>query len=304
MTTAREAFLAERRTGIGGSDIAALAGVSPWATPLDVWRSKVLGDSNDETERMRWGTLMEPLLRAEASRVLGVASTGPEFLRDGWRIANIDGRIGGDVLECKTAASGEDWGIEGTDDVPDQYLAQVQWYLGLTDLQRAQVAVLIGGNDFRIYTVVRSDVIIDRLREVAERFWFENVKTETPPPPSNLADAKKLWRSVHAGKVIPATPAIIEALDRHEARRLQIKAMEEEQDRDELMLRCMMEEAEAVCDDAGSRIATLKGQTRRRYAVPPEIEAQYEVEPSRFRVLRLTKWWAKRVIAEANKEQA
>ena len=37
----RETFLLDRKLGIGGSDIAPIMGLSPWSTPLDVYRDKM-----------------------------------------------------------------------------------------------------------------------------------------------------------------------------------------------------------------------------------------------------------------------
>ena len=45
----REEWLSARRTGIGGSDIAAILGLSPWRTPLDVYRDKVDGEDQPQT---------------------------------------------------------------------------------------------------------------------------------------------------------------------------------------------------------------------------------------------------------------
>ena len=41
MTPSREEFLARRKQGIGGSDIAAVCGLSPWRSPLDVYYDKL-----------------------------------------------------------------------------------------------------------------------------------------------------------------------------------------------------------------------------------------------------------------------
>jgi predicted phage-related endonuclease len=40
----RADWLEWRRGGIGGSDVAAILGVSPWRTEFDVWASKVAPD--------------------------------------------------------------------------------------------------------------------------------------------------------------------------------------------------------------------------------------------------------------------
>ena len=42
----REEFLLERKKGIGGSDVAAIIGVSPWKTALGVYLDKVSDFTN------------------------------------------------------------------------------------------------------------------------------------------------------------------------------------------------------------------------------------------------------------------
>ncbi|NBW23303.1 MAG: hypothetical protein EBR82_86705 [Caulobacteraceae bacterium] len=58
--------MAERRKGIGASEVPAIVGLSPWATPMDVWLSKQEGHTPEpETEAQRNGHRMEgPILEA------------------------------------------------------------------------------------------------------------------------------------------------------------------------------------------------------------------------------------------------
>lgn len=63
----REDWLAFRRQGIGGSDTAALLGISPWRTARDLYYDK-LGvaaaslDTEDNWVQLEVGTLLEPLV--------------------------------------------------------------------------------------------------------------------------------------------------------------------------------------------------------------------------------------------------
>ena len=284
MTTTTD-FLAERRTGIGGSDIAAICGRSKWKTPLDVWREKVLeGTPIEESEPMKWGTLLEPAIRREAGKRLHKKVRGPMFVRDGIHLGHLDGLVGDDVLEVKTARSDDDWGEEGTDEIPDAYLAQVQWYLGLTKRPMAHVAVLFGGSDFRLYHVAPAPQVIAALQFAADNFWQTNVLTKTPPEPSSLADAKKLWHRAVEGKSLPITAAALEAMEKLEAMKERAKGLQQDIDTQQMILRCQIGEAEALIDSEGNPLVTLKNQTVSEYLVPAREQ----------RVLRLTKHWTKR----------
>ena len=53
--TTRETFLLDRKLGIGGSDIAPIMGLSPYSTPLDVYREKMNPEIiyEEETEDLK-----------------------------------------------------------------------------------------------------------------------------------------------------------------------------------------------------------------------------------------------------------
>lgn len=94
----RAAWLEGRRTGIGGSDVAAVLGLNPWKTPLDVWNDK-LGLSEDKgmTEPAYWGTVLEDTVAKEFQLRTGkkVQKVSHQFAdpETPWAIANIDRAI-------------------------------------------------------------------------------------------------------------------------------------------------------------------------------------------------------------------
>ena len=158
-------WLQVRRSGIGGSDAAAALGLSKWKSPLELWEEKALGksQSKQDSEPMRWGRLLEPVIREEFSRRTGFAvSVCRSMLRAPqwpWMQANLDGLIeipgrGIGVFEVKTASAFKDSDWSGNDDshprCPDAYALQVAHYLAVTGLEYAVLCVLIGGNKLRI----------------------------------------------------------------------------------------------------------------------------------------------------------
>lgn len=71
---------------------------------------------------------------------------------------------------------GKDW-----EESPPVYVQlQEQWEMYVTGLERADVAALIAGSDFRIYTVHRDAKIIGDLADIAAAFW-RKVEARTPP---------------------------------------------------------------------------------------------------------------------------
>ena len=136
----RDAWLAQRRTGIGGSDVAAILGLSKYKSPLDVYNDKI-GETPDgeQSQAAYWGTKLEDVVAKEFQERTGlkVQRVNRQLSREGWMHANIDRavvnhaisgtvRIQGEakqaetgrllttdaILECKTASSyiADQWG--------------------------------------------------------------------------------------------------------------------------------------------------------------------------------------------------
>lgn len=207
-----------RKLGIGGSEIGAVAGLSPYAGPIDVWRAKVEGYSLEETKPMKRGRILEPALAdwyaEDTGALLEVAPTlrhptSAVALATPDRFASLAGERW--VLELKTAnfRTLHQWGEAGTDEVPQHYLAQVAWEMACADLERADLAVLIAGDDFRVYRIQRDREMEAMLLEEAERFWKDYVLTRTPPPidgSASCADWLAEKYPTHRAPLLEATP--------------------------------------------------------------------------------------------------
>lgn len=94
----REEFVAGRKCGIGGSDVAAVLGLSPWKTPLDVWNDKLgLSEDKEPSEAAYWGTTLEETVAKEFQRrtAMTVQRVNHQFTDkdNDWMIANIDRAI-------------------------------------------------------------------------------------------------------------------------------------------------------------------------------------------------------------------
>ena len=182
------AWHAQRAKGIGASDVPAIAGVSSWATPIDIWQAKVgLTEPNPETALTRWGQLLEPVVAEEAERVLGV-----KFRRlaravhyKEWPVlfAHLDRTSSEAILEVKTSMTTKGWGDDGSSAVPDAVALQVQAQLACADKELAYVAALIGYRDFRTYRIERDRPLFDDLILPVLREFWTLVETNTPPEP-------------------------------------------------------------------------------------------------------------------------
>lgn len=349
-TTERAAWLEERRRGIGGSDVAAVLGLNPYKTPLDLWEDKTgKAEESHQSESAYWGSTLEDVVAKEFSMRTGmkvqrltkslsvsfdaVINDVPSEAR-GWARANIDRavinptisktvRLADEcaatlrercnqhglaittdaILECKTANArmADEWGpsqeaeiVAGTvtseHKIPIYYETQVQWYMAVTGARVAYVAVLIGGQDFRIYVVRRDDELIRAIVTKCWEFWRDHVMTGTPPDPTTVEDVKKLFAK-DDGELREATND--EAAEIGELRNLDAQIKDLEEQRKAVASKVIL----AIGKSAGLMIGgekavTYKTQTSRRFDSTafkknqPAIYADYCKE-TMTRVLRV-----------------
>lgn len=200
----REEWLANRTRGIGGSEIAAVIGQSPWCSNVELWEYKTgrrTRPSVSNEEAVRYGIRAEHLLRElyELDHD-GYSVNYSEFNswsndRYPWALASLDGWITDDsgrlgVLEIKTSE------IRGASDwqkwdgcVPNQYFAQIAMYMAVIDADFADLRAAIKYQNhgemrtvIRDYHVERSDIAddIDYLMKAGGEFW-KLVETDTRP---------------------------------------------------------------------------------------------------------------------------
>lgn len=206
-TADRAEWLAARRNGVGSSDIAALMGATTYAGPQHVYYSKIgrLPLESDAGEAALWGTLHEDTVAREwarrnrtvVRRVGLIAAVG-----DPWMMCTLDRRctecpLNSEVrencaVEIKTRSQflAKKW----RRDVPDDVLAQVLWQIHIAGYDHLHVAVLIGGNDYRQYTVYRrgNEELIADIVTVASRFWHEHVLPRRVPEALGTEDPDAL----------------------------------------------------------------------------------------------------------------
>ena len=166
---------------------------------------------------MEWGRRLEPVIREKYAEATGLTVAKPEAMfvseEHPFMIADLDGVCdGGRLLECKTARTARDWGEEGTDEIPEYYQTQVQHYMAVTGAQACDVAVLIGGGDFRIYTVERDQELIDLLIKEESAFWNQHVVPHIPPAPVSLSEIAAAFPTSD-GKEKEASDQIADALN-------------------------------------------------------------------------------------------
>ena len=204
----REEWLKYRKRGIGGSDVAAILGISKWKSAVGLWLDKTnqTNEEAEENEAMQWGNIMEPVIRNHFAEVMGkpvvevkAMLQHPEYP---FMLADVDGLTVDDegnpaILEIKTASEykRDEW----ENGIPAYYQTQVQHYLCVTGVAKAYVAVLIGGNSFKMYEVDADAEVQRMLISVEKEFWNKVQNIIRPEIDGSDAAAKLLDHAYRGG---------------------------------------------------------------------------------------------------------
>jgi putative phage-type endonuclease len=187
----REAWLAARRSGVGGSELAAVLGESRYRTAFDVWRDKTGRTvESDMSEAMRWGMRLESAIAdgfAEEHR-LQVRSVGLLRSRRCPRMLATVDRLTSDGGGLEVKSTGFFAGrqlAEGA--MPREWFWQLVHYLAVTGRAHWWLAALVGGQRLEVRRLDRGDVAAEMARAVAAvgRFWTEHVDADTAPEQEN-----------------------------------------------------------------------------------------------------------------------
>lgn len=289
----RAQWLALRSTGIGASEAAIIIGLSKWKSPYALWAEKcgLAGPDDEETERQKWGLILEPVIAAEYT-----AQTGRELIDHGRydlrrsescpimtctldrEIVAIDDR-GSGCLEIKTTSAygADDW----MDEPPLHYQIQVQHQMAVTGWRWGSMAVLIGGQQFRWCDVERNDEFIDLLTRKCIEFW-KLVETRTPPPIDASDSTSKALRKMFEKDEVEAVGLPGAAIEWDE----QIKIANEE------IARATERKKEAqnkLIAAIGNASYGVLSDGSGRWSFKNQVRKAHQVAESTTRVLRRTK---------------
>lgn len=192
----RAAWLEERRKGIGASEAPAALGLSPFESPRELYLRKLgLLPEIEETEAMRLGTLMEPVIAEEYMRRTGNALAERQwFLKSDSTplMATLDAvTTDGMPVEFKSVGlmSARQLGEEGSDEIPEHWLIQAHQQMFLASAFQMDFAVLVAGQRLRIFSVRRDEDLTEGIIGGVTAFW-DRVLTRSAPPSDARADAR------------------------------------------------------------------------------------------------------------------
>lgn len=274
-------WLKARRLGIGGSDAAAVVGMSRYRSPIEVFLDKTDDDRLPEVEdndKMWVGRMLEATIAEMWEEKTGkkCARRNAILQHDDhdWMLANIDRWVVGENagLEIKTGSSYvmDDW---NGGNIPTEYELQCLHYMAVTGADRWYIAALIG-NDFVMRTIERDEDTIKYLINVEQNFWLHNVCGKIMPPPdgsnASAKALKMLYPHAEEGHTVDLDDLSGE-LDRLKEVKKMIKKLEEEESSIEQIIEGRMGDAETAW--IGTDIVTWKNRKGRETVDTDRLKA-------------------------------
>lgn len=255
-----------RLRGVGGTEVLAALGKDPRCSPLELYKRKV-GEIREPDlaadARVHFGTVLEPVIRQEFARRMNLRVIQRHVTLyhpaapllghiDGWIPAIRSG------VEIKTADrfEADEFGEEGSDQVPVRYFVQCCAYMAITNADEWHLAVLVGGNDYRQYKIPRDREIEDLILTGVRRFWT-HVEQLEPPDPITPEDVRLRWPR-DFGTFAVAPLEVIEACSRLRQLRASLKDLEGQCTAEAVTIQKCMAESSELVDEEGNLLATWR----------------------------------------------
>ncbi len=309
----REAWLAERMKGIGGSDAGAVLGVNPWRTEVDVWLEKTGRKAGfDGNAATYWGNKLEDLVAQEYAEQKAVKVRRHNYLtRVGFLLGDVDRLVwdgvtapahngivrASRILEAKTAKSTAMWGGE----VPAYIVAQAVHYMALfPSVEVVDVACLfLAERNFQVFPVELDADMVAALVERLTEWWQKHVVEGAAPDPANEDDCRALWARHRPGVTVTATSEAEAALADLAAVKAAMDDLEAKEKAARAEVLKAIGDAEVLVDALGRPLATWKANkdgsvtdwqaVARAAGATDELIAQHTSPKAGVRVLRLAK---------------
>ena len=300
VTPDTDEWLQERRASIGASEVAAVLGLSPYNTALDIYKSKQGVDRYFDPLLSFVGHASEPIMHEWVEKFSGV----PVTLEDAFMARSIEypflhasfDRVSRDPFttwQMKTAHhyTGHKWD-EG---IPTDIRVQVQAEMLVAGTQKAAVVVWIGGREFRLFWEARDNVFIENQMIPALTEFWGNLQAGIAPEPSTIAEVSDAWHD--SGEEMEAPEALLERIEQRAF--LLATAKEAEDDAKTIQLelgKFMLDNNVEAFTHGGKKLLTYKRQKGRASFDAaqlkqdhPDLAAEYTRQGAGFMIMRTIK---------------
>lgn len=291
----------DRATYLGGSDVAAILGISPWRTPLDVYLDKIEGSKPitdpGKLKILERGKRLEPYVLDMLCEEKGIELIGRNNRythgEHSFLAAEIDAETSdGRNVEAKTTAdfySRAQWGDEHTDEIPVYYTAQCMHGMMVKPAPSTLLPVMLGIDDFRVYEVHRDDELIENIRAKEVEFW-DRIQRRDPPPATKVSDIMRMFEK-DLGTSVEVGEDIADLIKKLKFSKSQLKLKKSDVDDMEARLKLVFMEHQIVTHK-GKPLASWKSQGNSNFDINtfrskhPAIAEKFTTRGTQ-RVLRL-----------------
>ena len=272
-----------RNLGIGGSDASAVMKLSRYSTPLDIYKQKLGGKSSfSGNMRTAVGSFMEDFVRKMVSQMSGIEFIKPHknlrifHKKYPWMRCNLD-LITKDksiIGEVKVVVESDDWGEEGTDEMPTEYLIQCAHNRVSSashfniDYKEFHLFVLItkkwGDPVIKHYIYRKNEKFETNMIGTQKHFWLNYVEKEVEPPFFTLKEASHHFDDVKDDSMI-ADELTLELYERHKTLTQEIKALKNQDEMVKVQIAQNLSDKNTLLNFDGKPLVTWKPQTANKF---------------------------------------
>jgi len=272
VTYSEEEWLERRKRSISSTDIAAIMGMNPYVTPLDIYNRKISTEESPGTvdnKYTRMGKRLEPIIASLFHEATGIwiernsnnntiekEVNGVNLLTtpDGliYQYEDPENRDG----EAKLVAVAEFKSTQQSwKEPPVYYEFQLMWTMGLLGVDTGYLIWLERGLDFKYKEYKFDSMLFEMMVNAAVGFWNNHIRTMTPPMVVDKLNSIEEYEAGSAIKV-DANGDILEKVYKATELAMNIEQAQEELDELQNAIKEYIGEHQYLVDDNGVVLAT------------------------------------------------
>lgn len=179
----------DRSKFIGGSDVAAIMGASPFKSAYRLWQEmtgRVEPQDISELFHVQRGVSNEPVALALIEDKLGRRFEANKRFTDGYKSGEVDGIDEQGIVEIKCMGK-DNHEAAARGELPEHYNLQMQYYMVLADRPECEfVSYRPEDQTLHSFTVKADAKLQKKILKAVDKFWVENILIGTEPELSDM----------------------------------------------------------------------------------------------------------------------
>lgn len=280
-------WLRLRQKGIGGSDVAAVLGLNPWKSPLDVYYDKVNPEPViiPENAKMRAGNIMENVIalwwsqdnerRIRKDNKIYIHDDIPFYMANIDRLIVAKGKDDTGILECKNTGKFVLNKLSQNEmEIPYIWYCQLQHYL-FFGYAYGYIAYCVDGWDFQSGRIEFDKEYQELALTALDEFWNYNVLKKNPPEPKTSSDIQAYFQDTSPGKIVECDERTAININDLQDIREQLKPLQQEEENLKIAIQAFMDDAEILTDSKGETVITWKKSKDSKRLNRKKLESEY-----------------------------